>query len=98
MHVSRHRITHVVTAGLVAGGLNVGRLCDRTLERRIARARTLPPADAAAAWAAADRRLTQLAAAVPMTNRRAVVLVSRRVGNVQHHAQWFTLLDQLWVR
>jgi hypothetical protein len=27
-----------------------------------------------------------------------VVFVSKRVGNVQHHAQWFTLLDELWVR
>jgi hypothetical protein len=27
-----------------------------------------------------------------------VVLVSKRVGNVKTHAQWFTLLDQMWVR
>jgi hypothetical protein len=26
------------------------------------------------------------------------VLVSERVGNVQSHLQWFTLLDQLWVK
>jgi len=32
-----------------------------------------------------------------MTNRRTVILVSKRVGNVKHHAQWSTLLDQLWV-
>ena len=80
------------------GGLNFSRLCDSTLERRIGRALALPPAEAAAAWAAADHRLTELAAAVPMTQRRAVVLVSRRVGNVQDHAQLFTLLDQLWVK
>jgi peptide/nickel transport system substrate-binding protein len=80
------------------GGLNLSRLCDSTLERRIDRALALPPADAAAAWAAAEQRLTDLAAAVPMTQRRAVVLVSRRVGNVQTHAQWFTLLDELWVK
>jgi peptide/nickel transport system substrate-binding protein len=78
--------------------LNLSRVCDRTLERRIDRALALPPADAATAWAAAEHRLTDLAAAVPMTQRRAVVLTSGRVGNVQHHAQWFTLLDQLWVR
>ena len=80
------------------GGLNYSRLCDSALERRIDRALALPPADAAAAWAAADHRLTDLAAAVPMTQRRAVVLVSRRVGNVQHHPQLFTLLDQVWVK
>ena len=45
-----------------------------------------------------DRRIMELAPAVPMTNHRAVVLVSKRVGNVQQHPQWFTLLDQLWVR
>ena len=77
---------------------NRSHLCDPTLDRMIDRAIATPPADAAAAWAAADRRLTDLAAAVPMTNRRAVVLVSKRVGNVKHHAQWSTLLDQLWVR
>ena len=80
------------------GGLNFFRLCDATLERRIDRALALSPAYAAAAWAAAEHRLTDLAAAVPMTQRRAAVLVSRRVGNVQHHPQLFTLLDQMWVR
>ena len=30
----------------------------------------------------------------PPRGRRA----SKRVGNVQNHIQWFTLLDQLWVR
>jgi hypothetical protein len=33
-----------------------------------------------------------------MTNQRVAVFVSKRVGNVQHHPQWFTLLDQMWVR
>jgi hypothetical protein len=33
-----------------------------------------------------------------MTNHRGVVFVSKRVGNVQSHLLWFTLLDQLWVR
>jgi hypothetical protein len=26
------------------------------------------------------------------------VFVTKRVGNVQHHLQWSTLFDQLWVR
>jgi peptide/nickel transport system substrate-binding protein len=78
--------------------LNLSRLCDRKLERQIDRARATPPAEAAGAWAAADRRVTNLAAAVPLTTRRSVVLVSKRVGNVQTHGQWFTLLDQMWVR
>ena len=49
-------------------------------------------------WAAADRYVVDQAFAVPLTNHRAAVLVSERVGNVQNHLQWFTLLDQLWVR
>jgi DNA-binding SARP family transcriptional activator len=55
-------------------------------------------AEAAALWASIDRRLTDLAPAVPLTTRRSVILVSERVGNVQHHPLYFTLLDQLWVR
>jgi hypothetical protein len=43
-------------------------------------------------------RLVDLAPAMPRTNHRSVVYVSRRVGNVQSHQAWFTLLDQLWVR
>jgi hypothetical protein len=35
---------------------------------------------------------------VPLTNRRSVELVSKRVGNVQHHVLGYTLLDQLWLR
>ena len=80
------------------GGLNLARLCDSRLERLIDRALGTPPADAAGIWAAADRRLTDVAAAVPLTHRRSVVVVSKRVGNVKTHGQWFTLLDQMWVR
>ncbi|MEA2133333.1 MAG: hypothetical protein QOC68_1242 [Solirubrobacteraceae bacterium] len=78
--------------------LNLSRLCDQKLERQFDRAHETPPAESGSAWAAADRRVTALAAAVPLTGRRAVVLVSKRVGNVQHHAQWFTMYDQMWVR
>ena len=77
---------------------NLSRLCDRTVERRIDRALALPAAEASRAWAAVDRRVTDLAVTVPMTNRRAAVLVSERAGNIKQHAQWFTLLDQMWVR
>jgi peptide/nickel transport system substrate-binding protein len=78
--------------------LNASRICDRRLTRQVEHALASPAAEAAGAWAAADRRLTKLAPAVPMTNHRVAVLVSKRVGNVQHHAEWMTLLDQMWVR
>ena len=80
------------------GIYNLSRLCDKTLERQIARAVATPQEDAADAWATADHHLTDLAAAVPLTSRRAVVLVSKRAGNVKRHPQWSTLLDQMWVR
>ena len=78
--------------------LNSAKVCDPKLERLVRRARVTPRADAANAWAAAERRVMDLAVAVPMTQRRAVVLASERAGNVKHHGQWFTLLDQVWVR
>jgi peptide/nickel transport system substrate-binding protein len=80
------------------GTLNLSRLCDPALERLVRQARTATPADAVGAWRAADHRLTDLAATVPLTRRRSVVLVSKRVGNVRNHPQLFTLLDQMWVR
>jgi ABC-type oligopeptide transport system substrate-binding subunit len=76
---------------------NVSRLCDRTLQRRIERAAAARETDVAT-WAAADRRVVDLAAAVPLTNRRSAVLVSERAGNVRSHLAYFTLLDQMWVR
>jgi ABC-type transport system substrate-binding protein/DNA-binding SARP family transcriptional activator/DNA-binding beta-propeller fold protein YncE len=80
------------------GTFNLSRLCDPRLERLSRRAIAGSPAGAAAAWAAAEHRLIDLAAALPLTRRRSVVLVSERAGNVRTHAQFFTLLDQMWVR
>jgi DNA-binding SARP family transcriptional activator/ABC-type transport system substrate-binding protein len=76
----------------------LSRFCDRRVMRQIDRAVAAQGADAADRWAAIDRRVTDLAPAVPLTNRRSVELVSARVGNVQHHVVGYTLLDQLWVR
>jgi YVTN family beta-propeller protein len=88
------------TCGLLADRRpeNASYFCDRALTRQNDRALATPSAEAAELWAAADRRLVDLAPAVPMTNHRALVFVSKRVGNVQTHLQWFTLLDQMWVR
>ena len=66
--------------------------------RQVARARRAEGAGAAARWAAIDRRVTDLAPAIPLTNRRSVDIVSPRVGNVQHHVVGYTLLEQLWVQ
>jgi YVTN family beta-propeller protein len=76
---------------------NLSRLCDRALDRRIDRALRAPTTEPAT-WVAADRHVVDLAAAVPLTNRRSAVLVSKRAGNVKSHFLYFTLLDQMWVR
>jgi peptide/nickel transport system substrate-binding protein len=81
--------------------LNYSGLCDADVDRAIQAARRAQARDPRAGgelWAAADRALTETAAAVPFANLRALVLVSERVGNYQYHPVWGTLLDQLWVR
>jgi peptide/nickel transport system substrate-binding protein len=77
---------------------NVSHFCDPALARTVAAAREGLGDDANRTWARADRAVIDHAAAVPLTNHRSLVLVSDRVGNVQTHPTWMTLLDQLWVR
>jgi YVTN family beta-propeller protein len=76
----------------------LSRICDRRVMRQADRALAARGADATERWAEIDRRVTDLAPAVALTNRRSMELVSKRVGNVQHHVLGYTLLDQLWVR
>ena len=47
---------------------NVSHVCDARLDAAIDRARAVSVEDAPAAWAAADRRIVDLAAAVPYVN------------------------------
>ena len=74
--------------------------CDAGAEQLMAHAQALQaerrPSEAA--WARADRRLVDVAAAVPLINTKQADLVSRRVGNFQFSAYWSVRLDQLWVR
>jgi peptide/nickel transport system substrate-binding protein len=81
-----------------AATANASRFCDRHVDRLVAQALDADASEVAHAWAAADRSVVDRSPAVAMTNRRAVILVSDRVGNVQWHMAWSTLLDQLWVR
>jgi DNA-binding SARP family transcriptional activator/ABC-type transport system substrate-binding protein len=76
----------------------LSQLCDHKLMREIEAARAARGDAAGRRWAAIDRRVTDLAPAVPLTNRRSMDVVSRRVGNVQHHLMGYTMLDRLWVR
>ena len=82
----------------VGGDPNASRFCDPEVDRLVAAALDADRGEEAHAWAVADHGVVDRAPAVPMTNRRAVILTSRRVGNLQFHMVWSTLLDQLWVR
>ncbi len=77
---------------------NISRVCNSGLDAAIGRARSAAPENAPAAWAAVDRRVVNLAAAIPLVNTRLPVYVSKRVGNVTSHPTYSTLLDQMWVR
>ena len=77
---------------------NLARFCDRGIESRIDAAQAASGPHADALWRNVYRELDAAAPAVPLVNRRTMTLVSKRVGNYQHHPLWTTLLEQLWVR
>jgi peptide/nickel transport system substrate-binding protein len=83
-----------------ASQANDSEFCDRRTDRLMQRAQRVPFGDAGAdaLWAAADRRITDQAAVVPLTNPEAVAFVSRRVGDYQYSPWDGVLYDQLWVR
>jgi peptide/nickel transport system substrate-binding protein len=72
--------------------------CDRAIDAQFAAARRATGTESNALWQKVYERIEAAAPAVPLVNRREVTLVSKRVGNFQHHPMWGTLLDQLWVR
>jgi YVTN family beta-propeller protein len=81
--------------------INLSGFCSRELEAKLRRASTLQAQDqdaGAKVWAQVDRAATDLAPWVPTITPRNVDLVSKRVGNYQHHPLFGVLLDQLWVR
>jgi peptide/nickel transport system substrate-binding protein len=81
--------------------VNASRFCSRELEAKLKHATVLQAQDQGAAaklWAEVDRDTTNLAAVVPTHTLRNIDLVSKRVGNYQHHPLFGVLLDQLWVR
>ena len=75
--------------------------CDRGVDAQMDRAlaqQSSDPTAANALWESVDHRLADAAAAVPLLNRKRLVLVSDRVENVQFHPLSGVLLDQLWVK
>jgi peptide/nickel transport system substrate-binding protein len=77
---------------------NTSQFCDHTVDAGYDAALGARGTEANARWAALDRRLLAAAPAVPLFNRRTLVLVSDRVGNAQTHQELGPLLDQFWVR
>jgi peptide/nickel transport system substrate-binding protein len=77
------------------GAPNVSQFCDSRLDRAVAQATRAGSADA---WATAERRLVDLAPAVPLDTYRAVLFASSRAGNVQQHPMEGPLLERVWVK
>jgi peptide/nickel transport system substrate-binding protein len=81
--------------------LNASEICDGRIDEAVNRALTQQTADAGAsstaAWPAVDRLVMSKAPWVPLVNRRELVVVSRRVHDLQANPQWGVLMDQIWV-
>jgi peptide/nickel transport system substrate-binding protein len=81
--------------------LNLTRLCDPDIDRRLRRALSLRASDISAAsraFAALDRDMTDLAPLIPFSTAGGALFVSERVGNVEINPHAGILLSQLWVR
>jgi ABC-type transport system substrate-binding protein/DNA-binding SARP family transcriptional activator/sugar lactone lactonase YvrE len=80
---------------------NPSAFCDREMIAAIAaavRLETVAPDRARRRWAAADRRLVDQAAWVPLVNPVAVYVTGSRVGNYAWSPAVGALVDQMWVR
>jgi ABC-type oligopeptide transport system substrate-binding subunit len=77
---------------------NVSQYCDPGTDAAYAAAKASHGPEANARWAALDRRTIAAAPAIPLFNRRTVLLTSARAGNAQMHLELGPLLDQFWVR
>jgi peptide/nickel transport system substrate-binding protein len=80
---------------------NSSRFCPAAFDRKLERAKsvqTRDPGAAAKLWGRIDRDATDQAIWASTFTPRNVDLVSKRVGNYQHHPLFGVLLDQLWVR
>ena len=76
---------------------NPSRFCDHAVDAARDAALAARGTEANRRWAAVDRRVLAAAPAIPLFNRRTMLLVSDRVGNAQTHQELGPLLDQFWV-
>jgi YVTN family beta-propeller protein len=80
---------------------NSSRFCSAAFDRKLEQAnavQTRDPGAAAKLFGRLDRDATDQAIWVSTFTPRNIDLVSKRVGNYQHHPLFGVLLDQLWVR
>ena len=78
--------------------LNLSQACLPELDRAATAAGAAEGPAAEAAWAAATRRLTDLAPAVPLDWRQNAYFTSARIGNVQLHPLLGVMLERAWAR
>lgn len=79
---------------------NIAGYCSRKIDALTEQAIGVQQDDPAAArdrWAAVDHALIDDSAIMGFASVRLAALVSRRVGNVQNHAVYGSLLSQMWV-
>ena len=80
-----------------SAGVNFSRFCNHAVDAGFDAAHAAHGTEANARWAALDRRVAAASPAIPLFNRRALLLVSDRVGDAQTHILLGPLLDQFWV-
>jgi peptide/nickel transport system substrate-binding protein len=78
--------------------LNQSQFCSTEIDAAVAAAQRAEGPAAETAWADAQRKLTTLAPAVPLTTRRRTLFMSARTGNVQQNPMLGVLLERVWVR
>ena len=87
--------------GSAASNGDPSEFCNRSIDRRMARAAAVQaqdPPTAGALWQTVERNILAQAPMVPTYNAQVVDFVSKRVGNYKYHPQWGALLDQLWIK
>ena len=92
---------YVAAMGACHGAFNIGGLCDRALDARIAEATELQLTDLAAAndaWADLDRAVVRDAAVIPFSTIQQQDLVSHRVDHLTVHPLYGPLVAQMWVQ
>jgi peptide/nickel transport system substrate-binding protein len=80
---------------------NISEFCNKGIQANMNKAGALEATDPTGAnnlWAQVDHQVTDQAAWVDMFNPKQIDFEAKRVHGYQWSPQWYTLLDQLWVK